>query len=659
MGIGDTLLKSTPSETKEPEDINPNQTDPKRIQWDNQTEFLLTCIGYSVGLGNVWRFPYLCYKSGGGAFLLPYLIMIFLIGMPLLFMEYGFGQYFGIGSLSIYKKVCPMFQGIGIGYTVLNALVCVYYNVIIALSIYYLVASFAKNLPWAHCGNSWNTETCSAAFRQNDTYSNDTFGNSSLDYDFYNGTSTPVWSTDFNETTMNVTHHMKATSPSDEYFRLAVMGMGDEHNISNIGQIRWKLCIALIIAWVLVVIFVSRGIKSTGKVAYFTATFPYVMLTVLVVRGVTLPGASKGILYFIKPQFDKLAKPEVWFGAATQLFYSTNLAWGGMITMSSYSSFHHNMFRDAILINWVSFFTSIYAGFAVFSIIGYMSEESGQAVEDIIESGPGLAFIVYPRALSLMPLPQLWSVLFFFMLFLLGVGSQMVDLETIMTAIMDKAPHLRKHRFLVLTIVAVFLFFCGLPQTTQGGMYVLQLMDWYAAGFCVIVIAIFECTVISWIYGSHTEPSWVKKVIKTDTKFSYNIKEMLETGLPNIWWRICWKFISPFLLIGILIFSFVDYQPAKYGDYRYPLWADCVGWVMSLASVVPIFAVAIYKFIKAKGNTWSEKLFNCTNVTDAPKPGIEQSTLDMKNYSVDLYPDDDVDGKTQQLMNSAGDTNML
>ena len=81
------------------------------------------------------------------------------------------------------------------------------------------------------------------------------------------------------------------------------------------------------------------------QVAYFTATFPYLMLTVLVVRGVTLEGASDGIIYFVKPVWSKLADPSVWFGAATQLFYSTNLAWGGMITMSSYNSFQHNCYR--------------------------------------------------------------------------------------------------------------------------------------------------------------------------------------------------------------------------------------------------------------------------------------------------------------------------
>ncbi|KAI0215923.1 Sodium- and chloride-dependent glycine transporter 1 [Lamellibrachia satsuma] len=390
-----------------------------RAQWSSPTEFTLTCIGYSVGLGNVWRFPYLCYKNGGGAFLIPYMIMIGLIGMPLLFMEYSLGQYFGIGSLSIFKKVCPLFQGVGIGYIVLNALVCIYYNVIIALSLYYLFGSFQAVLPWSTCDNEWNTEHCGDPSIQPVTVS--TAGNASI-----------VMTTVMNHTAGGPSYaanaaginHTEKVSPSDEYFRLALMNMNDSHSIENLGNIRWHLCLCLLLAWILVVMFVSRGIKSTGKVAYFTATFPYVMLTVLVVRGVTLPGASEGILYFVTPDWTKLLNPEIWFAAASQLFYSTNLAWGGMITMASYSNFNHNCFRDAIMINIVSFLTSLYAGFAVFSIIGYMAVSQGVEIKDVIDSGPGLAFIVYPRALSLMPLAPMWTALFFFMLFLLGIGSQ-------------------------------------------------------------------------------------------------------------------------------------------------------------------------------------------------------------------------------------------
>lgn len=592
---------------------NPNQ-DTGRIQWSSPTEFMLTCVGYSVGLGNVWRFPYLCYKSGGGAFLIPYMIMICLIGMPLLFMEYGFGQYFGVGSLSIYKKVCPMLQGIGIGYTVLNALVCVYYNVIIALSLYYIFASFTSVLPWSHCNNEWNTPACGDPISDTtNTTFNSTSGNFTSEYTF-----TRI----VNGTNVTMTSNLTRVSPSDEYFRLALMNVGPEHNIENIGHIQWKICLCLLLAWILVVLFVSKGIKSTGKVAYFTATFPYVMLTVLVVRGVTLTGATEGIIYFVKPDFNKLLDPEVWFAAATQLFYSTNLAWGGMITMASYNEFSHNCYRDAIVINIVSFFTSIYAGFAVFSIIGYMANEYQRPVTDIIDSGPGLAFIVYPRALSLMPLAPMWSALFFFMLFLLGIGSQMVDLETVMTGLVDEVAIFRRHRFKSLIVISCILFLLGLPQTCQGGMYVLSLMDHYSAGFCVLVIAIFECVCINWIYGID--------------RFAANMKEILGFK-PNIWWTLCWRFISPIIIVAILVFSFVKYTPAKYGAYFYPFWADSIGWVLTMSSIVPIFIVAIYKLAKADGETLLERYRKVTT----PKIEIEDKNPMKPHVKIDIADDDE------------------
>jgi len=123
-------------------------------------------------------------------------------------------------------------------------------------------------------------------------------------------------------------------------------------------------------------------------------------------------------------------------------------------------------------------------------------------------------------------------------------------------------------------------------------MYVLQLMDWYSASFCVLVIAVLECVAINWIYGNEN--------------FAANIKEMLG-HYPGKWWRICWKFISPLIIVGILIFSFVKYTPAEYGEYTYPGWADAIGWVMALASIIPIFVVAIYKMVTAKATTLKGK----------------------------------------------------
>ena len=82
-----------------------------RQTWTNKFEFILSCFSYAVGLGTIWRFPYLCYRNGGGAFLVPYLIMYVVAGLPLFFFELAFGQYASQGPVSIWM-VCPMFQGL-------------------------------------------------------------------------------------------------------------------------------------------------------------------------------------------------------------------------------------------------------------------------------------------------------------------------------------------------------------------------------------------------------------------------------------------------------------------------------------------------------------------------------------------------------------------
>ncbi|MGH0165051.1 UNVERIFIED_CONTAM: hypothetical protein FKN15_049279 [Acipenser sinensis] len=272
----------------------------RRGNWGNQIEFVLTSVGYAVGLGNVWRFPYLCYRNGGGAFMFPYFIMLVFCGIPLFFLELSFGQFASLGCLGVWK-VSPMFKGVGYGMMVVSTYIGIYYNVVICIAFYYFFMSMTNVLPWTYCNNPWNTKDCSGVVRS--SYTNASIANTS---------------TLMRNISELVNHTAKRTSPSEEYWKYQVLNISDD-------------------------------IGHFGEVVYFTATFPYVVLTVLFIRGITLDGAVNGIKYYLTPQWKMILDAKVWGDAASQIFYSLGCAWGGLITMASYNKFHNNCYRAGII----------------------------------------------------------------------------------------------------------------------------------------------------------------------------------------------------------------------------------------------------------------------------------------------------------------------
>lgn len=234
---------------------------------------------------------------------------------------------------------------------VVSFLCCVYYNVIIAWCLYYLFESFGSEVPWKNCDNKWNTPSCRLSKTDTgpagDSGSvNSTLANSTL---CKNETVGAIVSSALSNcsasptvTAANVTA-LESTTPSQEFWENYVLQLTPD--MESTGSIRWPLLLALVLAWILVYFCLWKGIKSSGKVVYFTATFPYVVLVILFFRGVTLPGASKGIEFYLKPDFQKLADAKVWVAAATQIFYSLGIGFGSLITMGSFNKFHNNCFR--------------------------------------------------------------------------------------------------------------------------------------------------------------------------------------------------------------------------------------------------------------------------------------------------------------------------
>lgn len=121
---------------------------------------------------------------------------------------------------------------------------------------------------------------------------------------------------------------------------------------------------------------------------------PYVFLFILLLRGLFLPGALQGIIYYLKPDWEKLTRLQVWSDAGTQIFYSYGIGIAALVALGSYNKFHHNSYRDVVVFTVANTFTSILSGFVIFSVLGYMAHMQGVGIESVAEEGPGLAFIV-------------------------------------------------------------------------------------------------------------------------------------------------------------------------------------------------------------------------------------------------------------------------
>ncbi|XP_052869003.1 sodium- and chloride-dependent GABA transporter ine [Anopheles cruzii] len=576
---------------------------PRKQHWANKMQFVLACIGYSVGLGNVWRFPYLCYKSGGGVFLVPYFIILLICGIPMLFMELAVGQYTGRGPIGALGQLCPLFKGTGLASVVVSFLMSTYYSVIIAYAIYYFFTSFRPDLPWTDCSHRWNTPDC--------------------------------WVPEGMK--HNLTRPEMSRTPTEEFFENKVLQIS--HGIEYPGAMRWELVACLVCAWILVYFAIWKSIKSSAKVRYLTATLPFVLIVVFLGRSLTLEGADKGLHYFFRPNWQELGRANVWINAAAQNFNSIGIAFGSMISFASYNKYNNNILHDTLAVSFVNAITSLLVGIFAFATIGNIALEQSTTVEDVLSGGPGLIFVVYPQALAKMPAAQLWAVLFFFMLLCLGLNSQFAIVEVVVTSIQDGFPRWIKrklvyHELLVL-IVCVVSFFAGLPNLIQGGIYFFQLIDHYAASVSIMFLAFFETIAIAWFYGIN--------------RLSKNVKQM--TGrYPSLYLRFCLLVAVPLLLISLWIFSLINYEAPTYhnGKYSYPGWAHGLGWAITSASLVCIPSYGVYQIVRAEGNTFGEKLLNTL------KPNIYECKICGEHHCDHDFPEDEMGPEMAIIESTSG-----
>ncbi|CAG07494.1 unnamed protein product, partial [Tetraodon nigroviridis] len=588
-----------------------------RPAWNNKLEYILAQVGFSVGLGNVWRFPYLCQKNGGGAYLVPYFILLILIGIPLFFLELAVGQRIRRGSIGVWNYVYPQLGGIGVSSLMVCGFVGLYYNVIIGWSIFYFFQSFQYPLPWAECPLQRNGSQAIVVPECEKS--------SATTYFWY-------------RQTLNITS-----------------------SIDDTGGLNWKMTLSLLVAWILVCMAVIKGIQSSGKVMYFSSLFPYVVLFCFLVRGLMLRGAVDGIAHMFTPKLEKMLEPQVWREAATQVFFALGLGFGGVIAFSSYNKRDNNCHFDAALVSVINFITSIpgYAGRVCrpgnaekilgFLNTGVLSRElipphinfSHLSSEDYAEmygvikavkedtfaqlgldacmledelnkavQGTGLAFIAFTEAMTHFPASPFWSVMFFFMLINLGLGSMIGTMTGITTPILD-AFKVRKELlcgelgfldgvcfrktvgsvfvgnssvcFLVVCCIIAFLL--GLLFVQRSGNYFVTMFDDYSAGLPLIVVVILENISVAWIYGTK--------------RFMQDLEDMLGFR-PYTFYYYMWRYVSPTILVALIAATVIEMaiSPAGYNAWvesegaerfhSYSPWALAMAYSLIVVAMLPL-----------------------------------------------------------------------
>ncbi|XP_007256349.3 sodium-dependent neutral amino acid transporter B(0)AT2 [Astyanax mexicanus] len=579
-----------------------------RPAWDSKLQYVLAQVGFSVGLGNVWRFPYLCHQNGGGAFMVLYVMLLVVVGVPLFFMELAAGQNIRQGSIGVWKHISPRLAGIGYSSCMVCFFVALYYNVIIAWSLYYLGNSFQYPLPWQKC---------------------------------------PV------EVSSNKTvKECAASSPTSYFWFRKALDISD--SIDQSGEFNPLITGCLLAAWTIVCLAMIKGIKSSAKVMYFSSVFPYAVLFCFLIRGLMLDGAIEGITYMFYPKLEIWMEVKVWRQAATQVFFALGLGYGSVIAYSSYNPIHNNCHRDAIMVSTINFMTSVLASLVVFVVLGFraknialecvvtnvgkmaemaasgssehwwpwfnMSDPKSVDLQDYRQwyshygnqlgpnitdcdleqemnkgvEGTGLAFIAFTEAMAQFPASPLWSALFFLMLLNLGLSTMFGTMQGILTPLMDNFKLLGRHKTMLTVFSCILGFLIGLLFTQRSGNYFVTMFDDYSATLPLIIVVVFETISVAWIYGAD--------------RFLDDVAVMLHWRPPVIY-KYMWKYVCLLAMVGLLAASLLrmvfkrptytawNHTTGSESSLEYPGWALVMLSMLIVTACLPVPAGYLHSLL--------------------------------------------------------------
>jgi NSS family neurotransmitter:Na+ symporter len=354
-----------------------------------------------------------------------------------------------------------------------------------------------------------------------------------------------------------------------QYFFDNLLGVTD--GVTHIGRISWPALIGLAITWACIYWIIKKGVLRVGKVVMITVPLPAILLILILIRGLTLPGAVEGLRYYLTPDFGALTNATTWLQAYAQVFFSLSLGFGILTAYASYLPRRSDIANNAFITSFADAGFAFFAGFAVFSVLGYLAQAQGVPIGNVVKGGPSLAFVIYPTAMSLMPLAPVIAAMFFITLLTLGIDSAFSIVEGVVAGLRDKW-HITQERATL--YFCIFGFLGGFIFTTGAGYYWLDIVDRWMNDYGLVVIGLLECIAIGWFYGTDKLRAYINEVSDFDV---------------GLWWDIFIKWVTPLALGWAIVANVVKDVREPYGGY--PSWALVAGGWGVIAAIVVVAAL--------------------------------------------------------------------
>ena len=485
-------------------------------EWGSNLSFLLAMIGSAVGLGNIWRYPYVLYSNGGGAFFIPYIVAILIMGIPFLILEYGVGYNFKSSFPKAVKSISKKWEYLGWFLPVAVFMILIYYSAILGWDGFYVIISAFKG---------WGTDP-NAYFTGSFLQANDTLG--------------------------------------------------------GLGTFVPFVAIAMLVGWVIMWVISHTDLeKGLGRVSKVLVPLLFAIMIFIVLFSLTLPGAGIGLAELYNPDWSLLLNFNIWMAAFGQMIFSLSLGMSIAFTYASYTKDDSDLVSNALWVTVANCGFENFAAIGVFSILGYMSLQSGVAVPNLVTQGTGLVFIVYPTVFNVLgDWASVIGPLFFFTVYLAGLTSILSTIEPLSFSIQNKFGWSRNK---TMTILCVFGAAVSMIYATAMGSYILGIADTFVNQIAILIGVIFECIVFAWIFKA-------ENIIPKLNAKSKSIK-------LGKWWLVVVKYVLPIFIAIVWIGGILEVISSG---------SMLELAILAILTVILLGATFIFTKLPAKSGEWDE-----------------------------------------------------